>query len=115
MQSTLACQHSSAARAFDRGSVARTIIYDVEIGLQHLFGRTITEPKERRSFWGKRCRHLLMAFGTDGTWLYDACNKTGRLPDERRVALDSLDARVSFEQFGDVIRWVLPITCGLTA
>lgn len=47
---------------------------------------------------------LAMAFGTGCTSLYDVCNKTGRLPEERCVALDLLDVRGSLAHFGADIR-----------
>ena len=46
------------------------------------------------------------ALGTDCKSLYDVCNKSGSLPNERRVALDLLDIRESIEQYGDIIRWI---------
>ena len=43
---------------------------------------------------------------TDCKSLYDLCQKTGSVPDERRVALDLLDVRESVDAFGDKIRWI---------
>ena len=42
MRSTLACEASSAARAFDRGCVGRVVLYEIEYGLKHKWnsGRT---------------------------------------------------------------------------
>lgn len=88
MKSTLACDSSSAARAVDRGSFARTMIYDVERDLQHQFEICITDAPERRAYWERICHPLPMAIGTYCTSLYDVCHKTGSLPDERRVAFD---------------------------
>ena len=106
MTPTLACENSSAARAFDRGSFARTMIYDIEQGLKPRFERRITDIPDRRAYWESICHHLPMAFGTACQSLYDVCNNTGSFPEERRVALDLLDVRESFAQFGDVICWI---------
>lgn len=84
------------------------MIYHVEVGLQHQYERTVTEANERRSYWAQLCRQLPMSLGTACKSLYDVCNKTGCLPEVRRVALDVFDVRASLEQFGDVIRWNPP-------
>lgn len=105
MKSTLACESSSAARAFDRGSFARTMKYDIEQGLKPRFETSISDILDRRAYWESICHHLPMAFGTDCKSLYDVWNKTGSFPEDRRVALDLLDVRESIEQFGGVIRW----------
>lgn len=106
MKSTLACDSSSANNAFDRGSFAWTMIYAIERGLQPRFERCITRAPERSAYWERICHPLPMALGIDCTSLCDACDKIGRLPEERRVAFDLLDVREYLEQFGDAIRWV---------
>lgn len=98
MKSVLVCEGSSAARVFDRGSFARTMIYEVEDSLQQPYGRTITAAKERRSDREPICNHLPMALGTVCKSFYGVCNKTGSLPAERREALGLLDVRGPLEQ-----------------
>ena len=51
-------------------------------------------------------RAVPMALATDCKSLYDLCKNDGKLPDERRVALDLLDVREGIEEFGDSFRWV---------
>lgn len=82
------------------------MIYEIEPGLKPRFERSMVDVPERRAYWARICHHLPMAFGTDCKSLYGVCNKTGSLPEERRVALDLLDVRESLEQFGDVIRLI---------
>ena len=63
----------------------------------------------------KRRRYTLIGSNSVATYpwqleqhahpIYDVCNKTGSIPEERRVAVGLLDARASFEQSGDVTRW----------
>lgn len=41
-----------------------------------------------------------MARGTGCKSLYDICNKSGSIPEERRATLDVVDDREAFAQFG---------------
>lgn len=63
------------------------------------------ERRKRRSDGAQSCSYLPIALGIDCNYIYHVCNKTGSIPEERRVALDLLDVRESLEQVGDVARW----------
>lgn len=106
IRSTLSGEGHSAARAFERACYARTMQYDISQGLPRQCERQITAPPERKSYWEQICQSLPLAFGTDCKSLYDVCNISGSLPNERRVALDILDMRESLAQYCDIIRWV---------
>ena len=107
MRSTLACEASSATRAFDRGTYVRTMWYEIQHGWKHIWER---EPNHNtddvREEWSQMCQKIPFALGTDCKSLYDVCTKNGSMPEERRVALDLLDIRESIEEFGDKIRWI---------
>ena len=66
MRSTLACEASSAARAFDRGAYVRTMWYEIEHGWDQLWNRDLTEGKdETREQWTKMCKSVPFCLGTD--------------------------------------------------
>ena len=106
MRSTLACEASSAARAFDRGTYVRTMWYEIEHGWKDIWGRNLEEDAgtQVKEEWTNMCKKVPFALGTDCKSLYDVCTKNGSMPEERRVALDLLDVRCSIEEFGDKIR-----------
>ena len=106
MRSTLACEASSAARAFDRGCFGRVMLYEIEYGLKHKWNRGELSSDELRSDWANMCNKIPFALGTDCRSLYDVCTKSGSLPEERRVALDIMDIKESIEEMGDQMRWV---------
>ena len=106
MRSTLACEASSAARAFDRGCFGRVMLYEIEYGLKHKWNRGELTSDELRSDWAKMCNKIPFALGTDCRSLYDVCTQSGSLPEERRVALDIMDIKESIEEMGDQMRWV---------
>ena len=43
---------------------------------------------------------------TDCKSLYELCKNDGKLPDDRRVALDLLDVRDGLQEYGDEFRWI---------
>ena len=106
MRSTLACEAASAARAFDRGAYARSMLYEIENGWTHKWQRLDPDDNHLRLRWEDLCKQIPFALGTDCKSLYDVCTKNGSMPDERRVALDLLDVRESIEEMGDKIRWI---------
>ena len=55
MRSTLACEASSAARAFDRGTYVRTMLYEIENGWEQLWNRDLEEG-ENREQWNSGLR-----------------------------------------------------------
>ena len=108
MRSTLACESSSAARAFDRGAYARVMVYEIERGLPHKWNRDVDEGdvSDMKMDWMRICKSIPFALGTDCRSLYDICTKNGSMPEEKRVALDLMDVRESIEEMGDTIRWI---------
>ena len=108
MRSTLACEASSAARAFDRGAYARVMMYEIEHGLPHKWERDVGDGDfgNLKMNWMDICKTIPFALGTDCRSLYDLCTKNGSMPSEKRVALDLLDVRESMEEMGDIIRWI---------
>ncbi len=90
--STLAAEAASAARAYDLGMYACAMLYEIERG--------------RDDNWRSLCKKVPFCPGTDCKSLYDLCEKNASIPDERRVALDSLNVREGIEEFGDEVRWV---------
>lgn len=93
MTSTLACERSATARAFDRGSFARPMIYDIEQGPTPRLEIRTTGIPDRRAYWESSCHYLPMVLGTYCKSLYGVCNKSGSFPAECRVTLDILDVR----------------------
>ena len=65
MRSTLACEASSAARAFDRGCFGRVMLYEIEYGLKHKWNRGELSSDELRSDWTNMCNKSPFAVGTD--------------------------------------------------
>ena len=56
--------------------------------------------------WRDMVKAVPMALATDCKSLFDLCKNEGKLPSERRVALDLLDVREGLEEFGDQFRWI---------
>ena len=106
MRSALACEASSAARAFDRGCFGRVMLYEIEYGLKHKWNRGELSSDELRSGWMNMCSKNPFALGTDCRSLYDVCTKSGSLPEERRAALDIMGIKESIEEMGDQMCWV---------
>ena len=106
MRSALACEASSAARAFDRGCFGRVMLYEIEYGLKYIWNRGELTADELRGDWANMCNKIPFALGTDCRSLYDECTKSGSLPEERRVALDIMDIKESIEELGDQMRCV---------
>lgn len=66
----------------------------------------MTTSKERVPYGAQVCNHLPMTICTDCKSFYDVCNKTGRLREERRVALGLPGVRGPLEPVCDVIRGI---------
>ena len=56
--------------------------------------------------WKSMVQDIPCALATDCKSLYDLCKNDGKLPDERRVALDLLDVREGIQELGDHFRWI---------
>ena len=107
MRSILACEASSAARAFDRGVYVRTMWFEIEHGWAQMWNRAReTRTNSNQEEWNRMCKAIPFCLGTDCKSLYDVCTKNGSMPEERRVVLDLLDVRESIETVGDQIRWI---------
>ena len=93
VRSTLAAESASASRAYDRATFLRYMMTEIEQGRQ-----------SRK--WQDVVRQVPMALATDCKSLYDLCKNDGKLPDERRVALDLLDVREGIQEMHDQFRWI---------
>ena len=92
VRSTLAAEAASSSRAYDRATFLRYMMSEIE-------GR-------RSGSWKDMVQKVPCALATDCKSLYDLCKNDGKLPDERRVALDLLDVREGIQEFGNQFRWI---------
>lgn len=90
---------------FIGGSSSRTMMYNIEQGLQHLFESQSVDPTERMLMLGRHMQAPPHGFGTEFQSRFDMCNKAGRLPEGRRVVLWLLDVRGNLDQVGASTRW----------
>ena len=77
MRSTLACEASSATKAFDRGAYVRTMLYEIEKGWRHHWESVHAD--EKRNDWTEMCKTFPFCLGTDCKSLYDVCMKSGSI------------------------------------
>ena len=93
VRSTFAAEAASASRAYDRATFLGYIMSEIEKG-------------KTGDSWKSMVQDIPCALATDCKSLYDLCKNDGNLPDERRVALDLLDAREGIQELGDQFRWL---------
>ena len=92
VKSTLAAEAAGASRAFDRATYLRCLMCEIERG--------------RSPDWNEMVKSVPFALATDCKSLYELCKNDGKLPDDRRVALDLLDVRDGLQHYGDEYRWI---------
>ena len=89
----MAAEASGASRGYDRATFLRAVMSEIE-------------NARNRRHWKDMVKTVKCALATDCKSLYDLCKNDGKLPDERRVALDLLDVREGIQEFGDEFRWI---------
>ena len=92
VKSTLAAEAAGSSRAFDRSCFLRSLMCEIERG--------------RMSDWNDMVKSVPFCLATDCKSLYELCKNDGKLPEDRRVALDLLDVRDGLEEYGDEYRWI---------
>ena len=92
VKSTLAAEAAGASRAFDRAVFLRCLMAEIERG--------------RTPDWNDMVKTVPFALATDCKSLYELRKNDGKLPDDRRVALDLLDVRDGLQYYGDEYRWI---------